>query len=67
MYLDFGRTWGLVGLRGLALNYFHSQMRWDFYKNEYTQVEECQDLNKINSLLQFRTSLIGASLEKIVR
>ena len=42
-------------------------MRWDFYKNEYTQVEECQDLNKINTFLQFRTNLIGASLEKIVK
>ena len=42
-------------------------MRWDFYKNEYPEVNECQDLNKINSLLQFRTNLIGASLEKIVK
>lgn len=42
-------------------------MRWDFYKNEYTQVQECQDLDKINALLQFRTNLIGASLEKIVK
>ena len=42
-------------------------MRWDFYKDEYMQIEECQDLNKMNQLIQFRTTLMGASLENIVK
>ena len=42
-------------------------MRWDYFRDKYTDIEECNDLEKIDQLLLYRTGILGASLEKVVR
>ena len=41
-------------------------MRWDYFRDKYTDIEECNDLEKIDQLLLYRTGILGASLEKVV-
>ena len=43
------------------------QLRWDYFRDKYTDIEECNDLDKIDQLLLYRTGILGASLEKVVR
>ena len=42
------------------------QLRWDYFRDKYTDIEECNDLDKIDQLLLYRTGILGASLEKVV-
>merc|ERR1712241_134705 len=49
------------------VNQVGCRLRWDYFRDKYTDIEECNDLEKIDQLLLYRTGILGASLEKVVR